>query len=127
MRPQRPRDQFADVAAACALFAKRLAQGATPPVHEVRGAQSDDHLRVALEATGVGIWERGFVADELWWSDGTVLDITRQQQAEAALCTSEARLRTIVATAPDCVMLLDRDGLALEMNPAGLAMLEAEP
>ena len=56
-----------------------------------------------------------------------MLDITRQQQAEAALRASEARLRTIVATAPDCVMLLDRDGLVLEMNPAGLAMLEAEP
>ena len=57
---------------------------------------------------------------------GTVRDITERKLAETALQSSEARLRAIVNAAPDCVKLLDRDGRLLDMNPAGLAMIEAE-
>lgn len=37
----------------------------------------------------------------------------------------EARLRVIVESTPDCVKLLSSDGTLLEINPAGLRMLEA--
>jgi diguanylate cyclase (GGDEF)-like protein/PAS domain S-box-containing protein len=166
---------------------------------------SAERLRLALEATGMGIWERDFVSGELVWSAsarsvlgfdsdapatfetflarlhpddrpavqqafadaqarggefscdfrfimpdgsvrhftsiarmsldpngrplrmvGTVLDITRRKQAQASLHASEARLRTIISAAPDCVKVLDRDGQILDMNPAGLAVIEAD-
>ncbi|HXG44298.1 MAG TPA: PAS domain S-box protein [Gemmatimonadales bacterium] len=47
-------------------------------------------------------------------------------EVERALGQREARLRTIIATEPECIKLLARDGSLLEMNPAGLRMLEAE-
>jgi PAS domain S-box-containing protein len=53
-------------------------------------------------------------------------DITERKRAAAALRASEARLRTLVATEPECVKVVDRNGALLEMNAAGLAMLEAK-
>ena len=48
-----------------------------------------------------------------------------QAQAEA-LRDSDYRLRAILATCPECVKVLDADGSVLEMNPAGLRMIEAD-
>ncbi|MCK7579666.1 MAG: PAS domain S-box protein [Chromatiales bacterium] len=53
-------------------------------------------------------------------------DITAHRRAEQALRASEARLRTILETEPECVKILAANGTLLEMNPAGLAMLEAD-
>src|SRR5437762_10886479 len=39
---------------------------------------------------------------------------------------SQERLRTIIASEPDCVKQLDAEGRLLDMNPAGLAMIQAE-
>ncbi|MEW6307321.1 MAG: PAS domain S-box protein, partial [Verrucomicrobiota bacterium] len=44
---------------------------------------------------------------------------------EQALRESEARYRAIIETEPECVKIVARDGHLLQMNPAGLAMLEA--
>ncbi len=38
---------------------------------------------------------------------------------------SQERLRAIIDSEPDCVKLVDAEGRLLEMNPAGLAMVEA--
>lgn len=57
---------------------------------------------------------------------GTQRDITKQKKAELALAESENRLRTIVHTDPECIKLLSKEGIILEMNPAGLAMVEAD-
>ncbi|HAV78527.1 MAG TPA: hypothetical protein DCX53_14355 [Anaerolineae bacterium] len=56
----------------------------------------------------------------------TTEDITERASAEAALANSEARLRTIVESDPECVKILDVDGNLLEMNQAGLSMIEAD-
>ncbi|MDX2243590.1 MAG: AAA family ATPase [Leptolyngbyaceae cyanobacterium bins.302] len=56
----------------------------------------------------------------------TFQDITERKQAEAQLAKSETLLRTIVQSEPECVKLLAADGVLLEMNPAGLAMIEAD-
>ncbi len=46
------------------------------------------------------------------------------EQANRELAASEARLRTMLDTEPECVKVVDPKGRLLEMNPAGLAMLE---
>ncbi|MBI5773940.1 MAG: PAS domain-containing protein [Verrucomicrobia bacterium] len=74
----------------------------------------------------------------------TVRDITAQKQAEAALRemneqldrlvtertgrlrASEARFRAIFTTEPECVKVVSPDGDLVEMNTAGLAMLEVD-
>ena len=48
------------------------------------------------------------------------------RQAQRELVESEQRLRTIIETEPECVKLVSPEGVLLEMNAAGLAMLEAD-
>jgi PAS domain S-box-containing protein len=48
------------------------------------------------------------------------------KRAEEALVERENLLRTIIETEPECVKLIAADGSLLEMNPAGLAMIEAD-
>ena len=49
-------------------------------------------------------------------------DISDRKQAQE----SANLVRTIVESEPECVKLVARDGTLLDMNPAGLAMIEAE-
>ena len=58
--------------------------------------------------------------------EGTVEDITARKQAEVMLSARERRLRAIFESEPECVKLLAADGTLLEMNPAGLRMIEAD-
>jgi diguanylate cyclase (GGDEF)-like protein/PAS domain S-box-containing protein len=55
-----------------------------------------------------------------------VRDITERKQAEVKLAASESRLRTIISAEPECVKLVAADGSLLEMNAAGLQMIQAE-
>ena len=57
---------------------------------------------------------------------GFIRDITKRKQVEAKLAARENRLRSIIDTQPECVKLLAADGALLEMNPAGLRMLEVD-
>lgn len=83
--------------------------------------------------SGEWIWVlgRGKVAE--WNNDsaphrmtGTHSDITERKKAEIALRQSEERFRIIIETEPECVKVVDKNGFLLEMNAAGLAMLEAQ-
>jgi PAS domain S-box-containing protein len=56
---------------------------------------------------------------------GTVEDITERKQVFEQLTQSENRWRTIVETEPECVKLVAADGTLLDINPAGVAMIEA--
>ena len=53
-------------------------------------------------------------------------DRTEHCNAAEQLRVSEGRLRSIVESEPECVTLIDRHGMLLEMNPAGLKMIEAD-
>ena len=52
-------------------------------------------------------------------------DVTERRRAEAALRASEQYRRAIIEANPECVKVVAADGLLLDMNAAGLAMLEA--
>ena len=56
---------------------------------------------------------------------GTVQDVTERKHSENAMRVSEQRFRTIFEAGPECVKVVGRNGVLLEMNNAGLAMLEA--
>lgn len=70
----------------------------------------------------IGNIENGFLK-RAW---GTQRDITLQKKAERALAASENHLRTIAQADPECIKLLSKDGIILEMNPAGLEMIDAD-
>jgi PAS domain S-box-containing protein len=55
-----------------------------------------------------------------------VRDVTERKKNEKKLAESENRLRTIIQTEPECIKLLGPNCELLEMNPAGLAMIEAD-
>ena len=57
---------------------------------------------------------------------GVVMDITNYKQAESKLAESENRLRAIINNEPECIKILDAQGCLIQMNPAGLAMIEAD-
>ena len=51
---------------------------------------------------------------------------SEEDQHLRALRAAQARLRALIDNEPECVKLLDCDGRVLEMNAAGLRMIEAE-
>ncbi|HEV8266246.1 MAG TPA: PAS domain S-box protein [Gemmatimonadales bacterium] len=53
-------------------------------------------------------------------------DVTARARAEATIAERETLLRMIVESSPECVKLLTPAGLLLQMNRAGLTMLEAD-
>ncbi|MFZ3129037.1 MAG: PAS domain-containing protein, partial [Rhodoferax sp.] len=55
-----------------------------------------------------------------------VSDIGPLKAAQMALTQSEAQLKAIIAAEPECVKILSPDGTLLQMNRAGLAMIEAD-
>jgi PAS domain S-box-containing protein len=57
---------------------------------------------------------------------GVALDVTERHCAAARLEENETRLRAIIDAEPECVKVLDGSGHVLTMNPAGLAMIEAD-
>lgn len=56
---------------------------------------------------------------------GSAVDITARKQAEEAVRASEARLRTILESEPECVKVIDAQCGLREMNAAGLRMVGA--
>lgn len=52
-------------------------------------------------------------------------EIAERRRAEERLAENEQRLRQIIASEPECVKLQSLDGILLEMNPAGLRLVEA--
>jgi two-component system sensor kinase FixL len=56
---------------------------------------------------------------------GITIDVTEQRRIAQQLRENEARLRAIIEAEPECVKLETRDGLLLDINLSGLAMLDA--
>ncbi|MBI5663618.1 MAG: GAF domain-containing protein, partial [Nitrospirae bacterium] len=58
-------------------------------------------------------------------ADEIALGIERKK-SEEALMQSTRHLKIIIDTAPQCLKLVASDGMLLEINPAGLSMIEAD-
>src|SRR5262249_1607554 len=57
---------------------------------------------------------------------GIALVITMaRRRAGEALGERERRLRAIIETSPECIKIIDSRGRLLDMNPAGLALIDA--
>jgi two-component system, sensor histidine kinase and response regulator len=85
---------------------------------EVRMFHSARNIDFPAELTGVVMGDKGKLVSLCL----LVRDISDRKQAQE----KESLLRTIIESEPECVKLVARDGTLLEMNPAGLAMIEAE-
>ncbi len=53
-------------------------------------------------------------------------DITQRKRDEEALRVSDEYRRTVLESMPECIKVLDRNGNILNMNAAGLRMVEAD-
>ncbi|MBI5475665.1 MAG: PAS domain S-box protein [Ignavibacteriales bacterium] len=53
------------------------------------------------------------------------VELFEKKQTEIALINNEKRLQTIIETEPECVKIVAPDGELLDMNRAGIKMLEA--
>jgi diguanylate cyclase (GGDEF)-like protein/PAS domain S-box-containing protein len=53
-------------------------------------------------------------------------DIAEQKRMEEKLVESEAYLQAIIRNEPECIKIVDQQGRLKQMNPAGLAMIEAD-
>jgi PAS domain S-box-containing protein len=56
----------------------------------------------------------------------TLQDVPERKRIEEDLARSESKLRTLIDAEQDCVKLVAADGTLLEMNPAGLRMIDAD-
>ncbi|MEX2156900.1 MAG: PAS domain S-box protein [Gemmatimonadales bacterium] len=114
----------------------RVGEGAEDPAEGARAVQAHQAaLRGEPTTYEVTFRGRSFSArveplcdahGRIYGVVGIAYDITDRRRVEFALRESETRLRTIIESEPECVKLVDSSGLLLDMNPAGLAMIEAD-
>ena len=52
--------------------------------------------------------------------------LKKSEQNEFALAERELRLKTIIENEPECIKIVDASGRLIEMNPAGLALVESD-
>ncbi len=103
-------------------FKSALERSATTITEEFRCKTTDGSYR--------NFYDRAHLlydgSGKLYRMSGAMMDITERKKAEQALAESENHLRTIVSSDPECIKLLNYKGELLEINPAGLAMIEAD-
>lgn len=100
----------------------RAIQNRTPYQHEFRIVWTDGTIHW-MEGRAQIFYDE--MAQPVRMS-GTVMNIDDRKKSEAALEQSEQQLRAIFDAEPECVKVITADGILLNMNAAGLAMLEAE-
>ena len=57
---------------------------------------------------------------------GIAHDVTERKRIEEELIEQKTQLRTILQTEPECIMLLDEKCCLVDVNPAGLLLIEAD-
>jgi PAS domain S-box-containing protein len=90
---------------------------------EARMRHKEGHWVWVLDRGRVSTWT---AEGKPLWMAGTHWDITERKQAEQTLKESESRQRAIIQNEPECIKIVDAQGRLTLMNPAGLAMIEAD-
>ena len=108
----------------------RVTAGLRHALEHGRESWSDEYRFQRADGTYAEVLDRGFIQRDATGRAvrmlGSMQDITARKAAETGLRDREARLRAIIDNEPACVKLVAPDGTLLDMNPAGLAMLDAE-
>jgi PAS domain S-box-containing protein len=94
-------------------LAKEAAASQTPRHHEDYIATFDRWIEAHIYPSETGL--------SIYFND-----ITERKRTQLKLSESERRLHTIIQVEPECVKILGSAFELLEMNPAGLAMIEAD-
>ena len=101
---------------------RRLSRGeAVPPYETTRITKDGRHIEVSLSLSPITNASGVITGIAI-----VTHDVSPLKRIEAALRSSEARLRTIFDTEPECVKVLSAEGRLLDMNRSGLAMLEVD-
>jgi len=95
--------------------ARRMCDGTPVKVRRKDGSECDVEVSLSRIETDEGLY---FAS--------ALRDITDRLESKAKLLASETRLRAIIENEPDCIKIVDQDGLLCMMNPAGLAMIGAD-
>ena len=91
--------------------------------------QTEEEVGTAAGQTRTYLSTKGPYRDEQGRVIGLIgisRDVTESKRLERQSAERERRLQTILDSEPECVKTLAADGTLLEMNRAGLAMLEAD-
>lgn len=91
--------------------------GNTLEFHGIRKDGTEFPLELSVNA---------WVRNKEFYFMGIIRDITERKKLEKTVFESEKRLKTIIDTEPHCVKLINAHGTLIEMNPAGLAIIEAD-
>ncbi len=97
------------------------------PMVFIVGAASEDYLAGwSAEVTKTSALALGYLLLS-GILGGFLFRLLREAETSArALAERELRLKTIIDNEPECIKVVDREGRLIEMNPAGLAMIEAD-
>lgn len=102
------------------LFASLIANPEIRPTAEYRCRHKDGSYRWIESTFSNMLSEPGVAALVV-----NFRDISERKKAEEEARSSAQRLRSIVENEPECVKVLSREGKVIDMNAAGLQMLEA--
>lgn len=95
-------------------------------VDEVR----EQIARIGTNTSSPLVIAEGMEDSVLGWlakKQASLIEIEREhKEAEARLISNESYLRTIFENEPECIKVIDSKGILRKMNPAGLAMVEAD-
>jgi PAS domain S-box-containing protein len=102
-------------------MAEAVRTGKPVPEREVI-VERPDGSRVLVQAS----------AEPVFGDDGEIIgsinclqEITERRQIESGLAHERQILDAIMESTPDCIQIVARDGTLLQINPAGLRMIEA--
>ena len=99
---------------------------AKAPMIFIVGVASEDYLAEwKNEVVTTRALTGGFMLLSLMLGGFLLYLLKKSEQDEDSLRENEARLKAIIENEPECIKLVDSEGRLQEMNPAGLAMIQA--
>lgn len=106
--------------------ALRQAFAATPSARRMGAGMAVKALRKDGSECDVEVSLSRIETDDGVFFASALREITERLRAKEQLLASETRLRTIIENEPDCIKLVDAEGKLIDINAAGLAMMEAD-